>query len=41
MNSLKDISKCVQFDKAAALQPTYLLKLELPQRKTSIIMLKF
>ena len=28
MNSLKDISKWIQFYKAAAVQPTYLLKEE-------------
>ena len=33
MNSLKDINKWVQFYNAAAVQPTYLLKRELLQRK--------
>ena len=40
MNSLRDISKWVQFYKAATVQPTYLLKKELLQRKILIIMLK-
>ena len=33
MNSLKDISKWIQFYEASAVQPTYLLKRELLQRK--------
>ena len=41
MNFLKDISKRVQFYKAAAVQPTYLPKRELLQRKILIITLKF
>ena len=41
INSLKDISKWVQFYKTAAVKPTYLLKRWLLQRKILIIMLKF
>ena len=41
MNSLKDISKWVQFYKAVAVQPTYLLKRGLLKGKVLIIMLKF
>ena len=36
MNSLKDISEWVQFYKAAAVQPTHLLKRELLQRKENL-----
>ena len=38
---MKNISKRVQFYKAATVQPTYLLKRGLLQRKILIIMLKF
>ena len=40
MSFLKDISAWVQFYKAAVVQPTYLLKGGLLQRKILIIMLK-
>ena len=38
---IKNISKRVKFYKAATVQPTYLLKRGLLQRKILIIMLKF
>ena len=41
INSLKDIGKWAQFYKAAVVQPTYLLKRGLLQRKNLIITLKF